>query len=343
MVCMDLLMFDSYNRDDMDIEIIQTSPDIVITKNKQSNVQTSPDIVITKNKQSNVHSVPTILQPKTQNMETNTDMGLKDLDKLEELQRVQKRLTSREKEISIKEKAIKEKEKDLNEVTLKLASAQTYILNLEKRINDMESSILYKKTGPNITTSNDDGDRLISTTLERRLIEIEHKLSETYRAPPCYQVPNIVINNNIDGNKCETATSKYEVKQNTNCTQTQTDSVNLNKTHNSAYNDENVVDDNISNQPHTSAVNLSHTLNFNQTSSADISYQRNQQNPENKSNTTISDNKQNHFLGKRKQNRPSYPNPQLQRPAIQYYTGMPLYQRSMWRTSHPMLYTFNKF
>jgi hypothetical protein len=46
--------------------------------------------------QSNVHSVPTILQPKTQNMETNTDMGLKDLDKLEELQRVQKRLTSRE-------------------------------------------------------------------------------------------------------------------------------------------------------------------------------------------------------------------------------------------------------
>ena len=53
-------MFDSYNRDDMDIEIIQTSPDIVITKNKQSNVQTSPDIVITKNKQSSVHSVPTI-------------------------------------------------------------------------------------------------------------------------------------------------------------------------------------------------------------------------------------------------------------------------------------------
>jgi hypothetical protein len=51
-----------------------------------------------------------------------------------------------------------------------LASAQTYILNLEKRINDMESSILYKKTGPNITTSNDDSDRLISTTLERRLI-----------------------------------------------------------------------------------------------------------------------------------------------------------------------------
>jgi hypothetical protein len=53
----------------------------------------------------------------------------------------------------------------------------------------MESSILYKKTGPNITTSNDDGDRLISTTLERRLIEMEHKLNETYRAPPCYQVP----------------------------------------------------------------------------------------------------------------------------------------------------------
>jgi hypothetical protein len=48
-----------------------------------------------------LHSVPTILQPKTQNMETNTDMGLKDLDKLEELQRVQKRLTTREKEISI--------------------------------------------------------------------------------------------------------------------------------------------------------------------------------------------------------------------------------------------------
>jgi hypothetical protein len=41
--------------------------------------------------------------------------------------------TSREKEISTKEKAIKEKEKELNEVTLKLASAQTYILNLEKR------------------------------------------------------------------------------------------------------------------------------------------------------------------------------------------------------------------
>jgi hypothetical protein len=108
-------MFDSYNRDDMDIEIIQTSPDIVITKNKQSNVQTSPDIVITKNKQSNLHSVSTVLQPNTQNMETNTDMGLKDLDKLEELQRVQKRLTSREKEISIKKKAIKEKEKELNE------------------------------------------------------------------------------------------------------------------------------------------------------------------------------------------------------------------------------------
>ena len=162
MVCMDLLMFDSYNRDNTNIEIIQTSPDIAITKDKQSNVQTSPDIVITKNKQSNVHSVPTILQLKTQNMETNTDMGLKDLDKLEELQRVQKRLTSREKEISTKEKTIKEKEKELNEVTLKLASAQTYILNLEKRINDMESSILYKKTGPNITTSNDDGDRLIS-------------------------------------------------------------------------------------------------------------------------------------------------------------------------------------
>jgi hypothetical protein len=48
--------------------------DIAITKDKQSNVQTSPDIVITKSKQSNVHSVPTILQPKTQNMETNTDL-----------------------------------------------------------------------------------------------------------------------------------------------------------------------------------------------------------------------------------------------------------------------------
>ena len=34
----------------------------------------------------------------------------------------------------------------------------------------MESSILYMKTGPNLTTSNDDSDRLISTTLERRLI-----------------------------------------------------------------------------------------------------------------------------------------------------------------------------
>ena len=55
-------------------------------------------------------------------METNTDMGLKDLDKLEELQRVQKRLTSREKEISIKEKAIKEKEKELNEVTIYIKS-----------------------------------------------------------------------------------------------------------------------------------------------------------------------------------------------------------------------------
>jgi hypothetical protein len=62
------------------------------------------------------------LQPKTQNKETNTDMGLKDLDKLEELQRVQKRLTSREKEISIKEKAIKEKEKELNEVTIYIKS-----------------------------------------------------------------------------------------------------------------------------------------------------------------------------------------------------------------------------
>jgi hypothetical protein len=44
-------------------------------------------------------------------METNTDMGLKDLDKLEELHRVQKRLTSREKEISMKEKAIKRERK----------------------------------------------------------------------------------------------------------------------------------------------------------------------------------------------------------------------------------------
>jgi hypothetical protein len=81
---------------------------------------------------------------------------------------------------------------------------------------------LYKKTGPNITTSNDDSDRLVSTTFERCLIEIEHKLSETYRAPPCYQILNIVINNNIDGHKSETAASKNEVKQNTNCTQTQT-------------------------------------------------------------------------------------------------------------------------
>jgi septal ring factor EnvC (AmiA/AmiB activator) len=48
-----------------------------------------------------------------------------------QLKRVQKRLTSREKEISIKEKAIKEKEKELNEVTLKLASAQTYINKVE--------------------------------------------------------------------------------------------------------------------------------------------------------------------------------------------------------------------
>jgi hypothetical protein len=36
MVCMDLLMFDSYNRDNTNIEIIQTSPDIAITKDKQS-------------------------------------------------------------------------------------------------------------------------------------------------------------------------------------------------------------------------------------------------------------------------------------------------------------------
>jgi hypothetical protein len=41
-------MLDSYNRDDMVIEIIQTSLDIVMTKNKQSNVQTSPNIVIDK-------------------------------------------------------------------------------------------------------------------------------------------------------------------------------------------------------------------------------------------------------------------------------------------------------
>jgi hypothetical protein len=65
-------MLDSYNRDDMDIEIIQTSLDIVMTKYKQSNVQTSPNIVIANNKHSNVHYVPTILQPKLQNMETNT-------------------------------------------------------------------------------------------------------------------------------------------------------------------------------------------------------------------------------------------------------------------------------
>jgi hypothetical protein len=155
---------------------------------------------------------------------------------------------------------------------------------------------LYKKTGSNITTSNDDSDRLVSTTFERRLIEIEHKLSETYRAPPCYQILNTVINNNIDRNKSETAASKNEVKQNTNCTQTQTDSVNLNNTHNSAYNDTNLVDDNINYQPHLSAVNLSRTINFNPESSSDICCQRNQQNLENKSYTTFSDNNQNHIF-----------------------------------------------
>ena len=204
-------------------------------------------------------------------------------------------------------------------------------------------SILYKKTSPNIATSSDDSDRVISTTLERRVIYIEHKLSETCRAPPCYQIPNIVRNNNIDGYKSETAASKNEVIQNTNCTQTQTDSVNFNKTHNSAYNDENLVEDNINYQPHPSTVNPSRTINSNPTSFSDMCCRMNQQNLESKSHAMISDNRQNHFLGKRKQNRPSYPKPQLQRPAIQYYTGTPLYQHSMWRTSPPMPYTYNKY
>jgi hypothetical protein len=109
-------------------------------------------------------------------METNTDMGLKDLDKLEELQRVQKRRT---------------------ECTL---DCLFLVITISGDVCTLDClSLVIAISGDVCIIS-----IFVLTTLERRLIEIEHKLSETYRAPPCYQIPNIVINNNIDGNKSET-------------------------------------------------------------------------------------------------------------------------------------------
>ena len=97
--CMDLIMFENYNRAEVtEIEYVQNFPETDLSK-------------INKN-QSNINSKLSILQPKTKSIELNTDIVFKDMEQLEELQQLRKKLVSREKEVTSKERALKEKEKE---------------------------------------------------------------------------------------------------------------------------------------------------------------------------------------------------------------------------------------
>ena len=76
---------------------------------------------------------------------TNTDLCLTDFEKLNDLKNLQRRLTTKEKELNNREQVIKRKELELDETTQKLATSKVYILNLEKKINELENSTLLNR------------------------------------------------------------------------------------------------------------------------------------------------------------------------------------------------------
>lgn len=70
----------------------------------------------------------------------NTDLNVMDFDKYSALLEQENLIKSKERELKSRENIIRKKETELNKVTLKLAHSRTYILKLEKRINELEKS-----------------------------------------------------------------------------------------------------------------------------------------------------------------------------------------------------------
>jgi len=107
---------------------------------------------------------------------TNTDICFTDFEKLNDLKNLQKRLTAKENELNNREQVIKSKELKLDETTQKLATSKAYILNLEKKINELENSTLLNRqtsTTYNSQQYNNNDPKLAN--LEKRVLELRLK------------------------------------------------------------------------------------------------------------------------------------------------------------------------
>ncbi|CAC5385372.1 unnamed protein product [Mytilus coruscus] len=72
----------------------------------------------------------------------NTDICYSDTKILDNLPDKEKQLKAKERELANKESALKVKERTLNDTSKKLAAAQSYIYTLEKKIEELEQSLL---------------------------------------------------------------------------------------------------------------------------------------------------------------------------------------------------------
>ena len=85
-------------------------------------------------------------------------------------------MTGKEKELNNREQVIKRKELELDETTQKLATSKVYILNQEKKINELENSTLLNRqtsTTYNSQQYNNNDPKLVD--LEKRVLELELK------------------------------------------------------------------------------------------------------------------------------------------------------------------------
>lgn len=142
----------------------------------------------------------------------NTDICFSDTKILDNLPDKEKQLKAKERELVNKESALKVKERTLNDTSKKLAAAQSYIYTLEKKIEELEQSLILSERAKSMQNVNSDCNSQSNTNnnsnSELKILEQRFNLLESKVGQFLNSDKSIVINNNNYGSN-----NRHELSQ----------------------------------------------------------------------------------------------------------------------------------
>ncbi|VDI71287.1 Hypothetical predicted protein [Mytilus galloprovincialis] len=219
--CRDLLTIDNIDRS----EIQECNPSVNSTEDNSCpsivKVLNARELGGKKNSRSKSVSTPKSIgnlprriniNRKCVDVAINTDICFSDTKILDNLPDKEKQLKAKERELVNKESALKVKERTLNDTSKKLAAAQSYIYTLEKKIEELEQSLILSERAKSMQNVNSDCNSQSNTNnnsnSELKILEQRFNLLESKVGQFLNSDKSIVINNNNYGSN-----NRHELSQ----------------------------------------------------------------------------------------------------------------------------------